>query len=356
MTTHLVQSHGIYHGLPVFPDSVTGLTAIVTGANGISGQHMVRVLAQSPKRWSKIICLSRRPPMLAGGLPSNCVHIPCDFLKPPTDIATVLKEHNVAKVDYVFFYSYIQVAPKEGQGLWTNAQEMCDVNTSLLSNFLGALDVMDVKPRRILLQTGAKNYGLHLGPASVPQEEGDPRVELEPNFYYPQEDFLKAYCERHSSLGNEMSWNVIRPSFILGAVQDAAMNVCYPLAVYASVCRKLGTVLEYPYALESWENVQDQSSAMLNGYLAEWAVLNEGTGKESFNACDGSAFTWGKFWEKMAKEFDVECGRPSLDDGDYRVVKVPDGPTPRGYLLPFPWISLPSFFGFEKEVLLIVFA
>lgn len=32
---------------------------------------------------------------------------------------------------------------------------------------------------------GAKNYGVHLGPSKVPQEESDPRVELEPNFYYP---------------------------------------------------------------------------------------------------------------------------------------------------------------------------
>lgn len=36
-----VQSKGIYHGLLVFPDHVQGLTAIVTGANGMSGDHMV---------------------------------------------------------------------------------------------------------------------------------------------------------------------------------------------------------------------------------------------------------------------------------------------------------------------------
>lgn len=31
--------------------------------------------------------------------------------------------------DYVFFYSYIQVEPKEGQGLWSDAEEMCRVNS-----------------------------------------------------------------------------------------------------------------------------------------------------------------------------------------------------------------------------------
>lgn len=90
-----VQTRGIYHGLPVYPDSLRGLTAIVTGANGISGQHMLRVLAQAPQRWSKVYCLSRRPPAIPGGLPEHAEHIPLDFLKKPEEIAEVLKEKGV---------------------------------------------------------------------------------------------------------------------------------------------------------------------------------------------------------------------------------------------------------------------
>jgi hypothetical protein len=30
--------------------------------------------------------------------------------------------------DYVFFFSYIQVEPKEGGALWSNAQQMADIN------------------------------------------------------------------------------------------------------------------------------------------------------------------------------------------------------------------------------------
>lgn len=37
----LIHSKGIYHGLPAFSDDVEGLTAIVAGANGMSGDHMV---------------------------------------------------------------------------------------------------------------------------------------------------------------------------------------------------------------------------------------------------------------------------------------------------------------------------
>ena len=95
MSIQQVQTRGIYHALPVFPDSQKGLTAIITGANGISGYYMLKVLAQAPERWTKIYCLSRRPPAIKGGLPSNAEHVALDFLKSPQEIAEVLKEHGI---------------------------------------------------------------------------------------------------------------------------------------------------------------------------------------------------------------------------------------------------------------------
>ena len=90
-----VQSRGIYHGLPVLSPEHKGLTAIVTGANGISGWHMVKVLSQSPERWSKIYCLSRRPPAIPGGLPKNAEFVSIDFMKKPEEIAEALKAKGV---------------------------------------------------------------------------------------------------------------------------------------------------------------------------------------------------------------------------------------------------------------------
>lgn len=95
MVVYQVQDRGIYHGLPVYDPEIKNLTAIVTGANGISGHYMVRVLAENPERWSKIYCLSRRPPAIPGGLHKNAEHIPLDFLQKPEEIASVLKKHGV---------------------------------------------------------------------------------------------------------------------------------------------------------------------------------------------------------------------------------------------------------------------
>lgn len=180
-----------------------------------------------------------------------------------------------------------------------------------------------------MLQTGAKNYGVHLGPSPTPQEETDPRVTLEPNFYYPQEDFLWDFCKKNNS-----SWNVAMPSFILGAVPDAAMNLVYPLGVYAAVTKHLGEKLEFPSDLQSWETTHVGSSSMLNAYLEEWAVLNENTKNERFNAADSSPFSWGNFWPKYAGWYGLQYGRPDMDDSVYTKITTPHDPPPRGYVFP----------------------
>jgi nucleoside-diphosphate-sugar epimerase len=320
MSTQQVFSRGIFHGLPTFPD--TGLTAIITGANGISGYYMLKVLSQSPNRWSKIICLSRRPPLIPGGLPPNVEHIALDFLTSPDEIAGPLREKGV-KADYVFFFSYIQVPPKPGGGLWSDASEMARVNTELLTNFLGGLKKADIKPKRFMLQTGAKNYGVHLGPVKQPQEESDKRVELEPNFYYPQEDALFEYCEREG-----VGWNVLMPGPILGAVPDAAMNACFPLAMYAVVCKHLGEKLEFPGDVDSWQMGQSMSSSKINAYMEEWAVLTEGARDQRFNVCDGSAFAWESCWPRIAGWYGIEWMGP---DTEAEYVEVETRFVPRGY-------------------------
>ncbi|KAI4624546.1 hypothetical protein J4E83_004221 [Alternaria metachromatica] len=321
----LVESKGIFHGLPVYPSSLKGLTAIITGANGISGNYMLRVLAQDPERWTKIYCLSRRPPAIPDGLPKNAEHIPLDFLQDSEDIAKVLKDKGV-KADYVFFYSYVQVKPKEGGGLWSDAEEMCKVNTALLKNFCEALLIANIKPKRIMLQTGAKNYGIHLGPAATPQEETAPRVTLEPNFYYPQEDFLWDFCKKQG-----IDWNVCMPAGILGAVPDAAMNLVFPLGVYASVQKHLGEKLEFPTDLQAWEANRCMSSSKMNAYMEQWAVLDDGAKNEKFNTMDGTTFTWGNFWPKYAGWYGIGYETPSLDDSAYTVITTKHDPPPRGF-------------------------
>lgn len=94
--TESVFSKDIFHGLPTFPDAVgKKYSAIVAGANGMTGSYIVRALAEAPERWGTIYALSRRPSK--DYIADNVKHLSVDFLSSPEDIARQLKEH-VSKV------------------------------------------------------------------------------------------------------------------------------------------------------------------------------------------------------------------------------------------------------------------
>jgi nucleoside-diphosphate-sugar epimerase len=94
MASQTVVSDGIFHGLPTFPDhDGKTYTAIVTGANGVTGAHVVRQLASNPKRWRKIYAMSRKAPHLEHG--DNVTFIPVDFLQDPKKIAEIFQKNGV---------------------------------------------------------------------------------------------------------------------------------------------------------------------------------------------------------------------------------------------------------------------
>ncbi|KAK5722543.1 hypothetical protein LTR15_005774 [Elasticomyces elasticus] len=325
--TQLVRSDGIYHGLPTFPESAEyrGLTALVTGANGISGYSMVKVLAAAPGRWSKIYCASRRPPpdyffseLEAGA--ERVEHIKADFLSEPAKLAETLKR--IPSLDYVFFFSYMQPKQKgDVLGMWSNADELAKVNTALLSNLLGALKLASLTPKRVLLQTGAKQYGFHIGPATSPSFESDPRVRLESNFYYGQEDCIVKYCNDTGA-----QWNVVRPSYIIGAVRDNLLNHLVGLSAYCAVQSYLGETIAFPGDYIAWDREYCQSTGVLNAYLEEWAVLNPNAGNEAFNAQDGLPFTWGRLWPLLGTWYEARWTPPEIDASKYNTFTSRYGP------------------------------
>ncbi len=133
---------------------------------------MVKVLASAPERWSKIYCLSRRPPpdYFYAGLPDDSAsrvhHVEADFLRSPEELAEKLRS-KIDKVDHVFFFSYTQPQRQklEGDvlGMWKDADALAKVNSDLISNFIEGLKIAELTPKRFLLQTGAKHYGFHIG-------------------------------------------------------------------------------------------------------------------------------------------------------------------------------------------------
>ena len=162
---------------------------------------------------------------------------------------------------------------------------------------------------------------------TVPMSESDSRLPsppYPPNFYYTQEDLLFSYCKLHPST----SWNVIRPCWILGAVPGAAMNILFPLVVYASVQKFLEESLDFPGDWQGWDKEQMQSSAMLIGYLNEWAALSPAAKNQAFSAADGGPWTWGFFWPILASWYGIPWTGPAEDEKKYTEIKM--GVPPRG--------------------------
>lgn len=222
-----------------------------------------------------------------------------------------------------------------------NAGHLAEVNgkrcypfcSSILSNFmigrlfenlLFSLDQASIAPKRVILQTGGKNYGVHQGFVNVPLKESDPRVELEPNFYYRQEDILSKYVRAHP----KTSYNVVMPQWILSAVAGTDMTIFYPLVVYAAVLRKLNKPLLFPGDLLSWDNPQPISTGILNSTFYEWLVLSPHTAGETFNITNGGEFTWSRFWPILASWYGLEWQPPSESAHYY---EIDTGLRPRGY-------------------------
>ena len=149
-------------------------------------------------------------------------------------------------------------------------------------------------------------------------------MELEPNFYYTQEDLLAEYVKSHPNAG----YNVTMPQWILSAVDNTNMTIFYPLAVYASVQRKLNRSLDYPGDLKSWDNNHPIITGLLLGMFYEWLVMTPETSGESFNITDGSEFTFGKLWPILASSYGLNW-QPPRHDGTYHEVETEF--TPRGY-------------------------
>jgi nucleoside-diphosphate-sugar epimerase len=93
-----VENKGIFYNLPTFPrHQGKKYNIIVTGANGISGSHMVDVLASSPERWGTIYAFSRKLPQRR--FRPNVKNIAADFLElTPEELKTVFDKEGIEHV------------------------------------------------------------------------------------------------------------------------------------------------------------------------------------------------------------------------------------------------------------------
>lgn len=291
-------------------------SAIVLGATGINGREIVKELGRNPDQWKTVHALSRSK---KDDYASNVVHHHINLLDSADDMAKDLKD---VEGEYVFFAAYLQ---KESE------QENWDVNGDMLANFLGALEITGAvnKIQRIILVTGAKQYGVHLGQVKNPMLETDPWLRdstWPPNFYYRQQDILAAYCAKHSNT----SWAVTYPNDVIGFANGNFMNLASGIGIYAAVSEELGGHdLVWPGSETCYTKFDSFTSSKLHAQFCLWAAQEPKAANQAFNVINGDVQSWQDLWPRVARRFGMRV-KPDqfVDKSDLAQTTALDAPAP----------------------------
>ncbi|OOF99400.1 hypothetical protein ASPCADRAFT_503451 [Aspergillus carbonarius ITEM 5010] len=292
-------------------------TAIVTGATGILGREIITHLSKDPK-YEKIHALSRSKKTT---YPPHVHHASIDLLASPESLASQLSSQDVSGT-YLFFTAYLQ----EG-----DEKDLERINGDMLENFLKALSISGAEKnlKRVVLVTGAKHYGVHLGPVKNPMEETDPWVEGEgrpPNFYYRQQRVLKGMSE-----GKEWDWVVTYPNDVIGVAKGNFMNLVTAIGIYAAITKELNAPFIFPGSRIFYPKTDCFTYSRHHARFCAWAATELACSNQAFNVVNGDAQTWQTMWPRLAERFGVKIPADQFDAEDEKVVPLIDRPPLEDY-------------------------
>ncbi|KAI0408466.1 NAD(P)-binding protein [Xylaria palmicola] len=271
------------------------LSAIVTGATGITGTAIVRRLANCPE-YSEVYTLSRSQ------TPEDhpkIKHATVDLQLSAEEMAKSLS--HIPPVTHIFFCAYL-ANPDEG--------EAARINGGMLSNFLAALkktgQIVDLQC--FILTCGLKQYGVHQGQPKNPMREDDPAsiVWLEqehrpPNFYYTQQRILERAAE---DSGNTWSWTVTYPQDVIGFARANFMNLTTSLGLYCAVNKEIeGSKLVFPGNRTNYLAFNGWTSARIHAEFCLWAGSAQNANNQRFNITNGDVQSWQDLWPRFAKRY-----------------------------------------------------
>jgi nucleoside-diphosphate-sugar epimerase len=264
-------------------------TAVVAGALGVIGRYIVDRLASSGE-WN-VIGLSRRsaPPR------ERVRYIAVDLLDP----AAAAKLAGLRDVTHVF-YAAFQAGSGPAAGYAANIAP----NLGMLVNSVSAVDRASAALERVVLVTGTKYYGVHLGPYRTPAREDDPRHEG-PNYYFDQIDWLTGYQR-----GRRWTWTELRPQTLCGFAPGTPMSIVPVIAVYAAICKALGRPLAFPGT--AWRSLYQVTESAHFAAAALWAATEPRCANQAYNITNGDYFRWCNVWPRIAGVFDMPVAEPQV--------------------------------------------
>lgn len=267
---------------------------LVAGASGLVGQAALRHFG-GLQGWD-VVGVSRRPPVGIEGV---------EFVAVDLGDADACRRafgsmRDVTHVVYAALYE----KPGLFQG-WIE-EDQIQRNGAMLRNLFEPLLAVAEDLRHVSLLHGTKAYGIHhpaIGPRGVknPLREREPRAE-HPNFYFAQEDYLRA---RQAQGGWGLT--VFRPTVIYGDAWGANMNPLPALGAYAALLRERGEPLHFP-GRAGHPVLREAVDADLVARALGWAATSPAAHGGTFNLTNGDVFLWENVWPAIAETLGMEPG------------------------------------------------
>lgn len=262
--------------------------AVVVGALGVIGRYIVEKLV-AEGHW-QVVGLSRRP---ARNGPRYS-HVAVDLL----DLDDVSgKLGKLRDVTHIFYAAF-----QPGTGNAANYAAVIAPNRDMLVNSVSAIAKASRSLQRVVLVTGTKYYGTHLGPLKTPMRETDPR-HMPPDFYFDQIDWLTAFQR-----GKKWSWTELRPQTLCGFAPGTAMSILPAIAVYAAISRELGLPLRFPGKPGAYGTIYQVTESSHFANAALWAATEKQAANQAYNITNGDYFRWRNVWPRIAEVFDMKVG------------------------------------------------
>ncbi|KAL4427895.1 hypothetical protein ABPG75_001984 [Micractinium tetrahymenae] len=307
--------------------------ALVTGASGITGRHLVDALLRRRQGHDKdgqawrVVTLARRDleglsaedakgVTQAGG--QGCWRAraprvpPCQQVKADLmDRAAVekaLRDAGVAgegSVTHIFHCAYI---------MKDEPAEESEVNLRMLRSVVEAVEATGGggSLKHVYCMEGAlawrrsRWYGqqLHV-PLKTPHREDDPPIPP-PMFYFS----LQGYLEERVIDGAAWSWSALRPNPVCGFSTGSFMNITTSIAVYASVCKELGLPMRFPGGEPTYGCYIEMCDADVLAEAMVHCATTPACANRAFNVSNGDVFRWRDLWPKIAACFGLEVAQP----------------------------------------------
>ncbi|MGE0222291.1 MAG: SDR family oxidoreductase [Acetobacteraceae bacterium] len=266
-------------------------TVLVAGATGLVGYAALKHFTSQPD--TRVIAVSRRRPVQLHGAD----FIPLDLKDADACRKAIAGLTDVSHLVYAALFELPDLVAG-----WRD-QEQIDVNDRMLRNLLEPLAAASPALRHVTLLQGTKAYGVHVRPLTVPAREGRSEMREQPNFYWAQEDYLRA-----RQIGAPWHFTILRPVLIVGEAIGGAMNLIPALGVHAALMRETSDVLSYP---GGGPRVSQAVDADLLARAIAWAGEAEAARNETFNVTNGDVFVWANVWPAIAEALGMRPGPPA---------------------------------------------